>query len=170
MKALVLLISIISSLSHPFAFESFVKTIPKGFSSIIKRNKLIITRDSSVKIQYFNYGMESSPKVLEHQYSITIEYSKMLTDKEIYLRQRTQDSTLKVFQKKMESNPTKSNYSQYESFENNRQKDKSFRIPFYSDNKYSYYLIDNIPPGFHLIDLKAKNEIDLILTKLKNIK
>lgn len=167
MKALnvLLYLTFINLIQDPF--DQFLKEIPDGWSSHRNKNKLVISRDSLVKIQYFNYGMEADPPILEHKYEIIIDYSKRLSDKQIQKRKNQQDSVLMIYRNKFELNPTKTNWAQYEIYNNTRQLDKRLRIPFYSDDKYSYFMLDNFPSGYQYIHESDKSEIEEVVSKLK---
>ena len=55
----------------------------------------------------------------------------------------------------------------YEDFDNKRQKTDSLRVPFLSDDQYSYFLMDNFPYGHCCIDERVRSEIDSLLLKLR---
>lgn len=162
--SVLLLIFISQVQSGPFG--QFLKVIPRGWSGHIDKSKLVVTRDSAVKIQYFNYGMEAEPTVLDHKIEIVIEYWKRLSSKEIEKRKNQRDSLLVIYKRKFELNPSKENWAKYEMIKEDLNKNKRYLIPIYSDDNYSYFMQDNIPYGYIFINDSDKNEIEGLIYKL----
>jgi hypothetical protein len=169
MKAITLLISIIFlNLVTTPNFDRFINRIHEGWSAKIDNNKLVISKDSLVKIEYFNYGMQADPPVLDHKFEIVIEYTKRLKVREIERRKNQRDSLLKVYSKNYETEPTKTNWAKYEMIRTKLNTNKKYRIPFYSNDQYSYFIQDNFPNGYRCIKEAEKEEIDSLICKLKN--
>lgn len=170
MKALTILISlIVISLIQTKPFDQFLKKIPDGWSSHTNVNRLVISRDSTVKIQYFNYGMEANPPILEHKFEIVIEYEKRLSDRKIQKRKNRKDSLMNACEKRFDLSPSRKNRAKYEVIDNKLNTKERFRIPFYSDDKYSYFMQDNFPYGYMYLNDSDRIEIEDLISKLKKM-
>ena len=119
-----------------------------------------------MKIQYFNYGMEANPPILDHKMEIVIEYKKRLSNKEIENRKNQRDSLLLIYKRKLDLDPSKVNRAKYEMIQEGLHKNKKYLIPIFSDDQYSYFMYDNFPYGYAYIDESQKYEIDELILKL----
>jgi hypothetical protein len=111
--------------------------------------------------------MEANPPILDYKFEIVIEYAKRLKDKEIEKRIKQKDSLLEIYKRKYDLEPTRANFANYEMIVTKLHTDKRYLIPFYSDDRFSYFMHDNLPYGYRYLDDSDKAEIDLLIKKIK---
>ena len=170
MKAITLaLFIIIISTFHSNPFDKFISIIPDGWLGNIDKNKLVISRDSSVKIQYFDYGMEANPPILDHKMEIVIECKKRLSNREIEKRKIQRDSLLSIYKRKFNLDPSKVNWAKYEMIQEKLDKNSKYLVPIHSDDQYSYFMYDNFPDGYIFLNESEKNEIDDLIFRLRKL-
>jgi hypothetical protein len=150
-----------------FPLDIFIKDIPSGWSYHKDSNKLIITKDSTIAIQYCDVSPMYHEPINKFSYKIVIDFTKKLTSKEIQRRKFLQDSILSVYTEEYNKKPDKLNYSRKSFFQFKKNTIDTLRVPFYSDKKYSYYIMNNFPLG-HCIISDELQEIENINCRLKD--
>jgi hypothetical protein len=153
---------------HDEAFESFIRSIPKGWSYTIKDNELTIQKDSSIKIEYCGLSPLKRLDTLRIMYQLKILRGPQLSNKEIKIRIEKQEQISAGYRKKHDEIGSKSTYAAMISFDFQKNKIDSLRLPFYSDEQYSYFSEDNLPYCYCVANDSIRVQLDRDLISILN--
>jgi hypothetical protein len=159
MKVSIILFLFLSFCSDSTPFEKFIRIIPSDWR-YEKNDKLItITKKDSIEIQYCDVNPIRFEPIRKVPYIITIEAMRKLSNQEIKKRKLLQDSLLAVYQKNYDLKSDRINFGELESFKYNKNYIDSLKIPFYTNNEYSYFLKNNYPWGHCFLSDSIRIEI-----------
>jgi hypothetical protein len=161
---LLLILLAFSNASSPF--EKFIKIVPENWSYRTDYNLIVITRKDSIDIQYCGLSPLRREPVGLFSYEIQITTTKKLSSSEIKRRLFLQDSLLKEHERKYEFKTDKINYGELAYFRYNKNKIDSLRIPFYSNKNYSYFIQNNFPSGYCILNDTVESGIRIFERKL----
>jgi len=159
MKEILIVLTIVYFINYPF--QKFINSVPENWNyKLMHDNKILISKKDSIKIFYCGYGTRGYEDTIKMSYEICIEKNDRLSNREIKKRRSLQDSILHSLKKKYKTDPDRSTASDLIYFRLNANLIDSLRIPFYSDENYSYFQRNNFPFGYCYVNDSIEKEID----------